>query len=299
MKFPFDQYPTLVVHISNQCNQKCRFCFKQDDFWGSEPITLNDLDALIKKGIAEYRVKGIWFGGGEPFLYDSLNKAVELVRQNKLQVLMTTNGLLLPDSQEFKKIIDKVDVLLVSLHSHIPEVHNHLVGNNDSFPQVMRTLSYLNENNKKFIINCVCTAGNYKLLPEFAEKVFSDFPLLMGLQILSLKYKGRLLDNKDIRVKLSRVVPYLKAMDSISRKKNLNIALRDFPLCLAPYDITASRYPENYIGYVKNGKYIIDSIIAKDRVYPEKCQRCKLISKCSGIDINYVRIEGTGELVPL
>ncbi|MBI5779649.1 MAG: radical SAM protein [Planctomycetes bacterium] len=299
MRFFFDRYPTLVVHISNKCNQKCRFCFKQADFWGEDSITLKDLDALIKKGIAEYRIKGIWFGGGEPLLYDSLNKAVELVRQNKLRVLMTTNGVLLPGSPEFRKIIDKVDVLLVSLHSHIPDVHNRLVGNDDSFSQVMKTLNYLQENNRKFIINCVCTAENYTRLYEFSEKLFNNFGLgLDGLQILALKYHGRVLENKNLSVEMSKIRPYLQKINTLAQQEKLNIILRDFPLCLAPREIAASRYPRNYIGYIKNGDYFIDNAANKGKIYSNKCQRCRLMTKCPGVDANYIRIYGTAELNP-
>jgi MoaA/NifB/PqqE/SkfB family radical SAM enzyme len=297
--FPFDRYPTLTMHISSRCNQKCRFCFKQNEFWSGDNLSFKDVTALTQKGIDEYGIKGIWFGGGEPLLYDSLDDAIRLGKQKHLKLIITTNGVALSHSPEFKVLIREMDIILVSLHSHLPEVHNRLVQNPNSYKEVMETISFLQANNKTVIINCVCTAENYKTLPGFVEKIFSDFPGLSGLQILSLKYAGRALENKAVGVNFGEVTPYLNLVDKICREKGLKVVLRDFPLCLAPRGITAPRYPQNYIGYTKNQEYFIESVVTKGKTYPVKCKGCSLMTQCPGVDINYIRINGTEELNPL
>lgn len=248
-------------------------------------------------GIAEKHIKGIWFGGGEPFLYGHLEDVMKLCRKKRLKILVTTNGTVLNNLQ---KLVNLIDVLVISLHSHKPEIHNTLTQSKSSYQDILKTVSFLKERRRGFYVNCVCNAHNYKELPEFAEYIFAGFgDSLLGLQIFSAKYQGRALENKGILVKHSDAALYLKKTGEISRKKKLNIVLRDFPLCIAPESITARRYPNNYLGYIKRGRYLVEPVIDMRKNHPDKCYGCRLIKKCSGLDINYIEFNGVEELKPL
>jgi len=91
-------FPTL------RCNKTCEFCFNQGLSYHDFP------EEKIEKFIAilkENKINNLDILGGEPFLYQSLNKLVKQAVEKDIEVTISTNGTLINELKKFLKNFDK------------------------------------------------------------------------------------------------------------------------------------------------------------------------------------------------
>jgi radical SAM protein with 4Fe4S-binding SPASM domain len=153
--------PRMDLALTYTCNNDCYFCYAG----GSQ--TLEELPtAGWKKAIDRLWDSGvpqIVFTGGEPTLRKDL---VELIEHAKEFVTgLVTNGRMLASLAAglYKAELDYVQV---SLESHLPEIHDKMVGVNGAWKETREGIIEALKNNLEVITNTTLTKDNLELFPE-------------------------------------------------------------------------------------------------------------------------------------
>jgi len=129
-----DAFDTLVLHISNMCNMKCRYCFAGHGSYQSEQGLMNPAIAVmaVKRYYSRYRfIREIKFFGGEPALnlpaILAVGECVEMMHDEgaieKMPVFkIIMNGTILND--ELINLINRFKIKVVFSIDGPASVHN-------------------------------------------------------------------------------------------------------------------------------------------------------------------------------
>lgn len=99
---------TFYLILSRDCNGGCEYCYQDKSFRTKEVMTKQVIDDTIRFTLSKFQENKItyYFFGGEPTLnWDMITYALEKYPQLKFH--MTTNGLVLAESQEKRDFIKK------------------------------------------------------------------------------------------------------------------------------------------------------------------------------------------------
>jgi uncharacterized protein len=152
---------TLVIHLVNECNLRCTYCYAGDGEYGapqkylSKEVAQQAVDFLMENSGEETSVTLVLFGG-EPFLnWDVLKYLVEYSTEQgkkwgkKVQYSLTTNGTLL--SPERIKFLDRYSVGVSVSMDGTKEAHDKnrfFAGGQGSYEQVSKNVNRLIEGHK-------------------------------------------------------------------------------------------------------------------------------------------------------
>lgn len=210
-----DIYP-LYVEITpyGGCNHRCIFCGL--DYLGYKPLSMDS--RVLKKfirDIAARGVKSIMFAGeGEPLLNRDLPDLVVYAKEKKLDIAITTNGVLLT-KPVLKKILPHLSWLRISLNAATKKSYSLIHRTNPKdFDKVIANIRQAVQMKKKYHYPCTIGAQmlllneNYqqaRLLAKILKNIgvdyliikpYSQHPLSLNRLKLGLNYK-RLLSLQD------------------------------------------------------------------------------------------------------
>ena len=104
----------LTLHVTNQCNLNCKYCFVKR---GPERMSQEVAFAAVKLGMVDKNTSGLLFYGGEPLLekeliYDVVNfsKRIKKKAKHNFYYKITTNGVLL--DKKFIKFANKANMTI-------------------------------------------------------------------------------------------------------------------------------------------------------------------------------------------
>lgn len=131
----------VSVAPTMRCNHRCFFCLvgplvSNPTAW-HEVLDHRLIDALVDVGV--FRVHLV---GGEPFLYRGTLGLVHAMRNNDIDVSITTNGSIAKPSV-LGDLISSGTRLYISVHGDTAELHNSQVNFPGSFERAMGTLQEL------------------------------------------------------------------------------------------------------------------------------------------------------------
>jgi radical SAM protein with 4Fe4S-binding SPASM domain len=108
-------FPYIIdIELTNKCNLACSFCSRQ--FMKREQgfMDLNTFNKIINE-CKKYGTGIRFIRWGEPFLHPDILKYIKIVKDNKLPLHITTNGLLL-DNTILKQLVKlKLDSIIFSM----------------------------------------------------------------------------------------------------------------------------------------------------------------------------------------
>ncbi len=167
--------PRMDLALTYRCNNDCSFCYSG----GSREITelgeedwIRIIDKLWNNGVPQ-----IVFTGGEPTLREDL---VELIENSKEFVTgLVTNGRNLADLA--KKLDDaELDYIQVSLESHIPGVHDRMVGRQGAWQETVDGIRAALDLGMSVLTNTTLTRDNLALFPDMIR-----YGAKMGLRMMA------------------------------------------------------------------------------------------------------------------
>lgn len=112
-------FHVVNYHITNRCNYHCTYCFGK--FNGQKDPTLDDAKKIVDN-IALYFTQNnitdgrINFAGGEPTLYEHLDKLIDYTSSLGMRVSIVTNGSLLT-SERIRSWQGKISCIGISIDS--------------------------------------------------------------------------------------------------------------------------------------------------------------------------------------
>jgi radical SAM protein with 4Fe4S-binding SPASM domain len=156
--------PRMDLALTYTCNNNCYFCYTGGPRKMKELSTADwrkVIDELWENGIPQ-----IVFTGGEPTLRDDL---VELVEHSKEFVTgLVTNGRKLASlAKDLNRA--ELDYVQVSLESHLPQVHDKMVGLDGAWKETREGITEALKNNLAVITNTTLTRDNLTLFPDLIQ----------------------------------------------------------------------------------------------------------------------------------
>jgi radical SAM protein with 4Fe4S-binding SPASM domain len=167
--------PRMDLAITYRCNNNCYFCYTGGPQKMRELETgdwKKILDKLWDNGIPQ-----VVFTGGEPTLREDL---VELIDHAQAFVTgLITNGRKLSSlSADLRRV--SLDYVQVSLESHLPEVHDRMVGVNGAWKETCDGIRRASAIGLEVITNTTLTKDNLLLFPDLIKSGPS-----LGLKIMA------------------------------------------------------------------------------------------------------------------
>jgi MoaA/NifB/PqqE/SkfB family radical SAM enzyme len=169
----------LVLRITSECNLHCRFCH----IW----MNIDNKDRLLSSAEMEEAIKQfrqinpdgtVVFAGGELLLRKgAFFKLSSLCRLLNLRSYAVTNGSLVSESEYCQLLEEGPQILVFSLDSHDPKIHDWVRGTKGSYDAIRRTVEGLVEirrNHAKYdeariYFNSILFEENIALAEDFIE----------------------------------------------------------------------------------------------------------------------------------
>ena len=159
----------VIMNLTYQCQNNCRFCAV-----GDRRRRHGNFKRYCRM-LRDYSARGIVavdFDGGEPTLYPRLFPLIRLAGNlGYKNITVTTNGRRLADrSYAARFLLSGISNLLVSLHGHRPEIHEHHTRRRGSFRETVAGLRHalrLKPRRISLGVNTTITARNAPHLEEF------------------------------------------------------------------------------------------------------------------------------------
>jgi len=264
--------PMNPLLLTEACNCHCLMCPQPPK---AHDNNLSETAKRILRLVKVEKNQTICLTGGEPSLLKADFYAIlELI--NKIHpesnVMMLTNGKSFSDfdfTKQFVSARPKNFLTCVSMHSDVDEVHDRIVGVENSFYKTAMGLQNLARFREKIEIRVVVNRLNAHRLEAIATFIQRNFPFIyhcafMGMEIAGLahvNYSDVWIEPYDYQEQLSKAIRVLSRAD-------INVSIYNLPLCLI--DIKTWNFARKSISSWKND-------------YLETCNGCTVREKCCGI----------------
>jgi len=147
-------FPAFVdIELTNHCNLNCKMCPR---FMAERKQGFMALNTFVKVAneCKKYDTPIRLIGWGEPLLHPAINDVIKDIKQNKIPLHITTNGILLKD-RIVRTIVDlKVDSLIVSFQGTNAKQYQEM-RRQDKYNEIKNNIQYLvkarGEKEKPFI----------------------------------------------------------------------------------------------------------------------------------------------------
>ncbi len=166
---------SLYMYISGSCNLACRHCWIEPDY------QINNRNGkflkleYLKKAIAEAKPLGLQsvkLTGGEPTIHPQFRELVSLIENEKLNITMETNGILIDeDLAGFLKDKHHFSFVSVSLDGVKPETHDLLRGVSGSYQQALTGIKNLITVGFRPQVICTLHQGNVSEMTNLIDMV--------------------------------------------------------------------------------------------------------------------------------
>lgn len=138
-----------VLHITNQCNLKCKHCYASAGSKLENELSLKEIRNLVDD-LEDLGTQYIILSGGEPFLHKGFFNILGYCEKKKIHTMVTSNGTLITDAIAKKlKNYSYLDSIQISIDSHDPLKHNNFRGVNNAFQLALKGIKYCIKNGIK------------------------------------------------------------------------------------------------------------------------------------------------------
>lgn len=169
---------SLAFRLTDLCNLNCVFCGQAKQINAEKPrkekhfLELHELKSVVDQLVSYQPQVYLW--GGEPLVYPKICEFVDYLKEKRLNVFITTNGVLL--DKFYKHFVDnKVTQLTISIEG-FKECHEKVRGIYGIYDKIINNLkllqAYKDQMGKVFPIvdiNVVINEENYQQLNDFCE----------------------------------------------------------------------------------------------------------------------------------
>ena len=214
---------SICYKVTNKCNLYCKHCIANGSTSNDIGPTFDD----IKKALNIFKKSGIIrvdFTGGEPYVRKDIDQILEYAVKLGLEVIITTNGLLLTD--ENIKVLKKNKIFTQISLDGSKKVNDKLRGKG-SYEAAIKSIKLLIKNEIPTRINCTLQQKNVNeilKMIKISESLRLDnlYFILVGAQGRAKKYQ------KDICLLREQEISAIKKIQNYANKGNLNIKILDY-----------------------------------------------------------------------
>jgi TDP-4-amino-4,6-dideoxy-D-glucose deaminase len=239
---------TLELFISQYCNAKCKFCFRNGYSYDQEANVLSTPEYIrLINEFADMNGQNLDVTGGlEPLLSSSLLDILKAGVERKLKVSLYTNGIVLDDTNITRQLV-KIQKVRVSLNAVDRKSYREIMGV-DKFGSVTENLKKLVETKRRTKSNVKIGAGfvvfqkNYKSIPEaltLAQELKLDFLDLRAVEATNVEDF-----NEEQRAELRSILTEVRQKKLLNEYGTVSVSIADtFNGIIAPQS--------DYMKYIK------------------------------------------------
>jgi MoaA/NifB/PqqE/SkfB family radical SAM enzyme len=176
----------------------------------SEELSTDEIKQFFKKAVS-LGIVGESFSGGEPFLRKDIFEIAAFCKELGLLLHVNSNGTLI-HGKNAAQINTYFDSILISVDSHVPDIHDHFRGVPGTFQKAVDALKLLDRS--KTMVQMVVNAENLDHLFEYVARM-SAFTDRIRLQPLHQNPENLLILKDD---KLARLQDVTVKWDSFVQK---------------------------------------------------------------------------------
>lgn len=268
------------------CNAECQFCL-------SKAIKTSQTYVYPKHKIVwEFlKIKKMWFESvilvwWESTIIENLKDYVIIAKKLWLELIITTNGIVFSDFEYLKYLSSLwLKNIIFSIHSHIWETHDELVGVKWAFNFMTQAI----ENAKKLNFSHISTStvickNNQDKLSESISYFRNNFEIFINnfcnlevSQNNTVDYEKKSHLFPDLKI----IKKEIKKIHNLYYKSHWSIWLQNLPLCWFNeetfYLTHEYSWKERYYEQDFESEYDMNH-----RIKDKKCISCKLYNQCKG-----------------
>lgn len=130
----------VVWEITDHCNLSCSHCYKRSIQSLSDEFINHQRISVVTEALKKLQLETLVISGGEPLLkFDMVLSLLDNVVANSINVILTTNGLLLTEEKITKLFQHGLRNIQISLDGHLQEVHEKIRGKS-TFDATIRSI---------------------------------------------------------------------------------------------------------------------------------------------------------------
>lgn len=197
----------IILDITHLCNLRCNVCEISKDKRAEEFLT-EEVKRIILQS-KEWGVKDFVLSGGEPLLRDDIFEILDFAKEQRYQVGVLSNGILLNNGFIEKLspyLISKTLSLSISLDALSPVIHDGIRGAQGSFEKTvsgLKQLSGLKSKYPEINFNTISI-----ILNENLEELLGLADFLKSLNVNSIQFQPLLPNNLIMRERPGGKIKY-------------------------------------------------------------------------------------------
>ncbi len=170
---------SITCYVTNMCNAHCAICNKWKNTKDPEELSIEDWKDLVKDLHDWPTMCSVAFTGGEPFVKNDFCELLNYTNNLGFYSIISTNGTFF-NKLNCDKVLDTgVDLIVFSLFSVTPKVHNSIKGIPHVHEQIVEAIRYIKSKNKKVSIGVVfvINSDNYTMINEFLDWAYFELKI--------------------------------------------------------------------------------------------------------------------------
>ena len=184
---------SMQLELTSMCNMKCQYCYNSSGKRDEDELSLKEWIKITKEIIKSGGVFQCTFSGGEPLLFNGINKIMELLYADGTVFNLITNGTYLDKKkvQELKQF--RWNWIQVSLDSTTPKIHDCIRGYVGGWEKAVNAIKLLKKADMPVHVACVVTKNTLYELKDFVEFCLSL--RVDKIRFSEVLYSGRACDS--------------------------------------------------------------------------------------------------------
>lgn len=277
------------------CKKNCLFC-NEWGFGKREFVSISQFREIIDMNNFEKVVLTWW----EPLLNKDIFKYISYCSERNITVSLVTAVIGELDILFFQSMVDYwLSEIMISLEGP-SSIHDYLVQEEGAFKNIMKSLVYLwniNRKSLKVMIHTNINKVNYKYISTFCSSILWKFPFIHTYHFQMLEPHGSAFDNSKILFDKYSVLiqPLFSCISEI--RSNSKIKFWRLPLCLVE---------EKYHRFISQTPRIFeqDKLSINEAGYlgmkheNRLCSSCSKLSQCDMFFTHYIDMFWTKEIQP-
>ncbi len=275
------------VSMARTCNLYCVYCHNPPT--GEKRDILKTAAALKKRGVKAVSLEG----GGEPTAGGDFFDWIKALKAAGVRrFMLSTNAVALADAAFCRKAVREIEYFTVNFPSHREDVYAKIT-RSVKFRMALKGLLNLKAlgAEEKIRFFHIISAGNYRLLPEFAVWAARNFPRAAFVNFTFVRNKGRALKAARIVPRYTQAAPFIKLALAALKVNGRKAVVQNIPLCVLK-DFEGFSF--EFQRWRRGDKVLEDGIDPKAPC--AACARCTLKDACCGARPDYLKVHGAAEM---
>jgi hypothetical protein len=225
----------VYINLNYQCNNNCIFCAVAHQ--RSYSLSFEDVVNFIN-GFSSSSLACLTLSGGEASIRPDFLDLVKYLSTKDLKLVLQTNARRFADYSFAKATVDLgLRNFYVSLHSHIPNLHEFLTYRKGSFSETINGIFNLLGLGSCLDINCIVVKHNASIIPNYVSWILDEFPNIHGIYITYPVPVGNAFDNSsEILCDFSELRPVFRDIVSLFAATAIRFGFVDVPCCVVDVD---------------------------------------------------------------